>query len=177
MSDYLFMEQDAIYTIQADNTAIKYGSFTLRFIAFIIDLLIMVITYVLIFLGVSAVMERIVSQERMASLFYSEASGEFQSGFLIALVVMIGIISWLYFAIMESSKYQASLGKLIVGLIVTDLSFNNISFKKASCRFWVKLFSVLIAGMGCVFGLFNKRKQCLHDLVSSTAVIDINQYW
>ena len=177
MTNSLFIQQNNIYMTQANNTAIKYGSFTLRFTAAVIDLLVLVITNLLIFLGISAIMESVASDESMATMFYSEAFGEIELWFLIALVLMSCIISWIYFAIMESSKYQGSLGKLTVGFMVTDLSFNHISFKKASYRFWGKLLSVLIVGMGFVFGLFNKRKQCLHDFVSSTVVIDINQYW
>jgi uncharacterized RDD family membrane protein YckC len=58
---------------------------------------------------------------------------------IIVLVVIFVIISWLYFALTESSKKQASIGKRIFHLIVTDLQGNRITFLKATLRFMGKL--------------------------------------
>ena len=46
------------------------------------------------------------------------------------------IVSWVYFALMESSGTQGTLGKKALGIKVTDLKGNQISFNKSNkiCR-------------------------------------------
>jgi len=85
---------------------------------------------------------------------------------LFALVVM-----WLYFAVLESSRHQATLGKLALGLRVTDLVGSPISFGRASGRFFGKWLSVLPLYLGFVMAGFTARKQTLHDIVAGTLVL------
>ena len=73
------------------------------------------------------------------------------------------LVVWLYFAGMESSKLQATIGKLIVGVKVTDMKFKRITFSHATKRFFFKIFSVAL--------LFNKKHQWLHDRLTDTLVI------
>lgn len=86
---------------------------------------------------------------------------------------MIGggfIIQWLYFALMESSKFQATVGKLAIGLIVTDLDGQRISFGRATGRYFAKILSGLILFIGFIMVAFTERKQGLHDIIASTLV-------
>jgi uncharacterized RDD family membrane protein YckC len=50
------------------------------------------------------------------------------------------IIAWLYGAVMESSSRQATFGKIICGIKVTDLNGDPISFGKASARHFSKIY-------------------------------------
>jgi uncharacterized RDD family membrane protein YckC len=59
---------------------------------------------------------------------------------------------------MESSSKQATLGKMALGIIVTDLAGNRISFGKASARFWGKLVATLILGVGFIMTGFTRKK-------------------
>lgn len=90
-------------------------------------------------------------------------------------LIWCGIIlfscSWLYFAIMESSKYQATLGKLILKIKVVSIEGKRLSFIKASARFYCKLLSRLFLGLGFVMMLISSKKQCLHDKLASALVI------
>ena len=55
----------------------------------------------------------------------------------IGLILFVSaIVSWLYWALCESSAWQATLGKKALGIIVTDLEGRRISFGRASGRFW-----------------------------------------
>jgi uncharacterized RDD family membrane protein YckC len=63
--------------------------------------------------------------------------------FLIASSIML-IISWLYFAFTESSAKQASLGKLALGLMVTDLNGGRLRFQQATRRFLLKIVSLVM---------------------------------
>lgn len=81
------------------------------------------------------------------------------------------IFIWLYFAGSESSRFQGTLGKYLLGLKVTDDYGEQVSFKETSLRFickWVS-FSVLLVGI--FMALFMERKQTFHDFVVKTVVV------
>jgi uncharacterized RDD family membrane protein YckC len=87
-------------------------------------------------------------------------------------VTIIAVLfgSWLYEAFMESSSYQATLGKMIFGMQVTDLNGNRISFERATGRHFAKWLSGMILGIGYIMVGFTERKQGLHDLLAGTLV-------
>lgn len=78
---------------------------------------------------------------------------------------------WFYHAICESSSTQATLGKLLCGLRVTDLNGNRISFGKASVRFVGKVLSVAIFFIGYLMVGWTTQKQTLHDILAGCFVI------
>ena len=59
-------------------------------------------------------------------------------------LVLNTVLGWLYFAILESSQIQGTLGKQIVGISVTDLRGNKISFGKATARYFGKSFFLVV---------------------------------
>ncbi len=88
---------------------------------------------------------------------------------LTMLVIMVG--GWLYFALMESSAKGGTLGKIALGLKVTDMSGNRISFGRATGRHFAKLLSSAIMGLGYVMAGFTQQKQALHDIVAGCLVL------
>ena len=83
------------------------------------------------------------------------------------------IINWLYYAFMESSSHQATLGKMAMHIQVTDMQLHKISFATASLRWLCKLFSVATFGIGYLMIAFTKRKQGLHDIMANCLVVRI----
>lgn len=81
------------------------------------------------------------------------------------------LIGWLYFALMESSNKQASLGKMLIGIKVTDLDGNRITFSKATARHFSKIISGLILCIGYIMAGFTEKKQALHDIIARTLVV------
>jgi len=81
------------------------------------------------------------------------------------------IVIWMYFALFESSRHQATLGKQLFDLKVTDIDGRAIGFARASGRVWAKLLSVFPMYLGFVMPAFTKKKQALHDMVAGTLVI------
>ena len=81
------------------------------------------------------------------------------------------VITWLYYALMESSAKQATLGKMALGIIVTDMEGRRIGFGKATGRHFAKILSALILGIGFLMVAFTQRKQGLHDILAGTLVI------
>ena len=90
-------------------------------------------------------------------------------GFMVLRLFMTGV-NWLYEALMESSSHQATLGKMIFGLKVTDLEGNRISFARATGRHFAKYASAMILGIGFIMAGFTERKQALHDMLAGTLV-------
>ena len=80
-------------------------------------------------------------------------------------------VGWLYFAFMESSDKQASLGKMVLKLKVTDLNGKRIDFARATGRYFSKILSTIILFIGYIMILFTEKRQGLHDLIANTLVI------
>ena len=97
------------------------------------------------------------------------ASGEAAALLLITLVQMI--IGWLYDALQESSAHQATLGKRVCGLRVTDLSGQRISFARATGRHFAEMLSALTLFIGYMMAGWTERKQALHDIIAGTYVV------
>ena len=89
-------------------------------------------------------------------------------GGVLALLTIAG--SWLYEALMLSSPYQATLGKMIFGMKVTDLNGNRISFARATGRHFAKWLSGMILCIGFIMVGLTERKQGLHDILAGTLV-------
>ena len=82
------------------------------------------------------------------------------------------VITWLYYAGMESSTRQATLGKRALGIRVTDEHGERLSFARASGRFFGMFLSVLVLGLGFLMVAFTRRKQGLHDLLVGALVVN-----
>ena len=87
-------------------------------------------------------------------------------------IIITTVLAWLYFAVCESSPWQATLGKLALGIRVTDLHGNRIGFPHALGRYLAKFLSVLILGIGFLMVGWTKRKQGLHDMLAKTLVLN-----
>jgi uncharacterized RDD family membrane protein YckC len=83
---------------------------------------------------------------------------------------LIGLAAgWLYYALLESSARQATLGKRAVGIVVSDLNGRRVSFGRATGRFFGKtVSSILMAGY--IMAAFTEKKQGLHDMMAGTVV-------
>ena len=78
---------------------------------------------------------------------------------------------WLYYALMESSSHQATLGKLAVGIKVTDQSGERIGFGQATGRYFSHILTAISFGVGYAMVVFTSRRQALHDMVARTYVV------
>jgi uncharacterized RDD family membrane protein YckC len=85
--------------------------------------------------------------------------------------ILAALMYWLYFAGLEGSLLQATAGKMVMHLEVTDGEGRPIGFGHASLRHFAKILSSLILGVGWLMAAFTPRKQALHDLVAGTLVI------
>ena len=91
----------------------------------------------------------------------------------IFLVPVILTEGWLYYALMESSSFQATIGKRALGLKVTGMNGEPISFGTASIRYFGKILSHLIFSIGYIMAAFTEKKQALHDMLAGCLVIHV----
>ena len=88
----------------------------------------------------------------------------------VALVLVAG--TWLYYAKMESSSWQATLGKRTLGLLVSDLQGRRVSFGRATGRYFSKFITNLIPlAIGYILAGFTEKKQALHDMIAGCLVL------
>jgi uncharacterized RDD family membrane protein YckC len=90
---------------------------------------------------------------------------------IVAIRLLAVMASWLYFASFESSAWQATPGKRLIRLAVTDLKGHRISFARASGRYFGKLLSGTLFFIGFLIAGITPHKQALHDLLASCLVL------
>lgn len=90
---------------------------------------------------------------------------------VLAIELLMMMLQWCYWALLESSAWQATLGKKVLGLYVTDLSGKRISFVRASGRYFAMIISTLTVGIGYVMAGFTPKKQALHDMIAECLVL------
>jgi uncharacterized RDD family membrane protein YckC len=150
--------------VVAAQRPIVYAGFWLRAAAFLIDLL--VIGFPVGVFVLNPLMERAgIPTDDPWALMHAKGRQA------IAINLLGQMAFWLYWALLESSAWQATLGKKMLGLQVTDLHGRRISFARASGRFFGKVLSSLTVGMGYVMAGFTYNKQALHDRISNCLVL------
>ena len=143
--------------------AVRYGGFWMRFVAAVIDWILVQ----LVVFPVAAV---------LGAMIGLAGGAVDMPGFGIHMVRFIiggtiGLLgNWIYESAMESSSKQATVGKMALGLKVTDLEGRRISFARATGRHFAKLISGMILLIGYIMAGFTQRKQALHDMIAGTLV-------
>ena len=87
-------------------------------------------------------------------------------GFLLLFVVM-----WAYYAIFETSSWQATPGKRVFRLYVTDLAGGKITFRRSSIRYFGRKISEITFLVGYIIAGFTEKKQALHDILAGCLVL------
>jgi uncharacterized RDD family membrane protein YckC len=150
-----------------------YAGFWLRFVAYLIDSVILgvgcgVLVIILALVTGFAAMVKNFPENSPTEDFFTGAILLCVFGFIA--VVLAGC--WIYYAWMESSPTQGTLGKMALGLIVTDMQYQPVSFARASGRFWAKMITGLIPfAIGYIMAGFTAKKQALHDMIASCLVL------
>jgi len=163
--------ENTIYEQNAPKT--EYAGFWWRFLAYIIDDLIIGAVSWIFILPILAVFG-------ISMYSFKEAGMNPDDAELLILPIILAsssigllatVIQWLYFAIMESSKNQGTIGKMVLKIKVTDVEGNRITFAKATGRYFGKILSGMILMIGYIMAGFTEKKQALHDILASCYVI------
>ena len=154
----------------------NYAGFWMRFGAYIIDYIVIYCAQAFIVVPVLAI---------GGINFFNQTSdfnGDFSDGDIFALfaalvaaasavALLVFILQVLYYSLMESSKYQGTLGKMALGLIVTDANGAKLDFTKALIRNLGKIASWFILCIGFIMAGLTDKKQALHDIIAGTLVV------
>ena len=164
----------------------NYAGFWKRFVAFIIDqIAINIVTTILIipfllFFGLSLLpFTHLGEMSKFTATSLSLQNSTELVGVLAGIVLTLVLFSvaslilqWLYYALMESSSKQATLGKMALGIKVVDLNGDRVSFGKATGRYFGKIISGLILYIGFFMAGWTIKKQALHDIMAGCLVIN-----
>lgn len=102
---------------------------------------------------------------------HSPYSAEKEGVFIVmGLFLWLSLFAFCYSVFPECSRYQGSPGKILMGLKVTDLAGNRISFVRSAGRFFSKFFSQFLY-IGYLIQPFTEHKQTLHDMMAGTLVV------
>ena len=155
----------------------NYAGFWMRFLALLIDGIIVGIVYSFLIAPLLAFMgfgfASAAENFESGNMTDAEAMGMmgFVSGAIVVVSMVTQVIYILYFAIMESSKYQGTLGKMALGIQVTTAEGEKLNFGQALLRNLGKIVSQVILYIGFIMAAFTQKKQALHDLIAGTLVV------
>ncbi len=135
---------------------VRYGGFWLRVAAYVIDSIVLTLAFVA------------VSKLTPLNLFDPDMKHFDPTNNGISLVAGL-----LYFALMESSPRGATLGKMALGLRVVSDKGERLSFPRAVGRYFAKVLSALLLGIGFLMVAFTDRKRGLHDMIAGTLVVQV----
>lgn len=148
---------------ESDRNDIVYAGFARRFAALFVDGLVLVVPgFVLGFLlGIPFAILMHGYDERTRNI------AQFVFGMVVGL-----LLRGAYFAVMESSKEQGTIGKRALGIKVTDDAGGKLTFTQALGRWFAASLSYLTLYIGFFMAGFTDRKRALHDMVAGTLVVD-----
>ena len=135
---------------------VAYGGFWIRFVAYIID----------------AILLGIVGSVLASILGFSLWDPDLEH-YDPTLNLVSFVIGWAYFALLESSERGATVGKMAMGLRVVTSDGQRLSFLNATGRYFAKIISAAILLIGFIMIGFTDKKRGLHDMIAGTLVIKV----
>ncbi len=145
-----------------DREDIVYAGFLRRWVALTLDCVILAVPYYLLIFVIAI----------MSAAAEHSGRSEPAAMFMLLIYPLWFLLAWLYYALQESSSYQATLGKRALGIKVTDANGQRLTLAHASGRWFAAALSYLTCYIGFVMAGFTERKRALHDMVADTLVVD-----
>jgi uncharacterized RDD family membrane protein YckC len=143
-------------------TAHVYAGFTLRLFAWIIDLAVLTCIRLALLVVFGMIAYYVDEAGRATDTARGVASLSFIAG--------LYLCAWPYYALMESSAGQGTLGKRAMGIRVEDVDGGTATFTQTTVRFFLRLVSILTLGFGFLMIAVTRRRQAMHDLAANTIV-------
>lgn len=155
---------------------VVYAGFWLRFFALLIDNVVLGLGLILILIPLiflTGLHERLGQFHPDEEL--SDAGIFVLMGFVFLLATASLVVTWLYHALMESSEWQATLGKKALGLVVTDMAGQRVSVARSTGRHFGKIITNMVPlFIGYIMAGFTEKKQALHDMLAGCLVLRRN---
>ncbi len=154
-----------------------YAGLGRRFVAFIVDIII-ILLFDLVAMAVLGLTRGIqnsyfyfVQRIAVETLTPEGTMAALLGSILAAYGIVLIVIPWLYFAGFESSRSQATPGKLLMHIVVTDMTGNKPTFARVTLRHFAKFVSALIIFIGFLMIGLTQRRQGLHDRIAGCLVL------
>jgi uncharacterized RDD family membrane protein YckC len=164
------------YPASAALPRVEYAGFWLRLVALVIDNVVLGLGFVLVLIplifltGLRTFLDNFHPNEGINDVGIFTLIVFF---FLVATGALV--LTWLYHALLECSEWQATLGKKALGLVVTDMTGQRVSFGRATGRHFGKILTNMIpAFLGYIMAGFTAKKQALHDMLAGCLVLRRN---
>ena len=157
-----------------ENEPIDYAGFWIRFVAYVIDSIIigfLEFIIVLPILGLFGIKIFELSTIRDLENADPELFIPVIASAITGLSLTVLLITWFYYALLQSGARQATVGKMALGLKVTDVNGDRLTFARASLRYFSKILSGLFMMLGYIMAGFTEKKQALHDIIANTYVV------
>jgi len=154
-----------------------YAGLGRRFIACIVDVIFVIILGLVtvagfgLFRGLQNLYFYAVQHVPADQLTVEGSTGALVGSIIAAYGIMLVIVPWLYFAGFESARSQATPGKVLMRLVVTDMDGQKPTFARTTLRFFAKFISVLIVFIGFLMIGFTRNHQGLHDKIAGCLVL------
>ena len=155
----------------------NYAGFWLRFAAHIIDWAMLCVFYLITFIPSILLIISFASRIEKSQSFHGFiVQGNFYHlgmilGIVLLLIILNFLAGWLYYALMEASRHQGTVGKIAVGIIVTNIQGDKVSFTQATGRYFAKIISNFTFYVGYIVAGFTDKKQALHDIIANCLVL------
>ena len=161
--------------VVAARPRVEYGGFWLRLLAYLIDGAVIMLG--IIFVGVPLIF--LTGFDSFLSQIHPEEDFNDTGFWLIMGAIFLFVsaslaLTWLYHALMESSEWQATVGKKVLDLVVTDMAGRRVSFWRATGRHFAKTVSLVIYPFGHILAGFTAQKQTLHDMIAGCLILRRN---
>lgn len=160
MDDYKeaheFKELRELFGFRYQQTAPQYfASFDQRLLASVIDYFFIVLAYVIVIL--------------FSFLFVEGKTPRLMVA--ISFLPSIPVVKFIYSSIAEASAKQATIGKRLLDIKVTDMMGERIGIGVSFGRNLAKAVSVAPLFFGYLYSFLNRKQQCLHDVMTNTLVV------
>jgi len=149
-------ENQTTSSVPTESVPVKYAGFWIRYVAYTVDMIILQLGLIL---------------PLMLVIFFIRLVGV--GDFVVGIIynVLYIVIAFGYLILMTYYK-QATLGKMLVGIVVKSDDLQNLSIKRIIMREVVgKFLSSLTFGIGYIMAAFTAKKQGLHDIISHSVVV------
>jgi uncharacterized RDD family membrane protein YckC len=145
---------------------VKYAGFWIRVVAGLLDNIILFIAFIFV-LSLYIGLALLIYGQR----FYPQQTDNFIIIILMFVLIATNILYYLYFALLQSSVWQATIGMKVCGLKITDCDLKRVRFWRAMGREICTILSGFILYIGYFMIAFTKKKQGLHDMIAETYVV------
>lgn len=162
---------------EPNNLEISYAGFWLRLAAYLVDSVILGIAGLIIAIpAIGAIVWFAIGFEQINDpQEFLIDDNLLKVGAIVGIIILLSlfslVMSWLYYALMESSSYGGTIGKIAVGIKVTTLDGERIAFGRATGRYFAKIITNFTLLIGYIMIGFTDKKQALHDLIANCIVI------